>query len=172
MLGGDLPIVEDLDLHFQDNSDSDQPVPENEDSGSDKPATSGAPAPTEVLDDIIPEPPLDPFENEFSLWSTHQKCFSASDVDATTSAPSMDVGDHENLHKDVGGTPIQDLKYLPMSLQSSEQTTLRQMAEVVGFQPVTEHKLQFAPRWIIDKAIHKERQNYVNQQAFVSVSIT
>ena len=45
------------------------------------------------------------------------------------------------------------------------------MAEVVGFKPVTEHKLQFAPRWIIDKAIHKERQNYVNQQAFVPVSI-
>ena len=83
----------------------------------------------------------------------------------------MDVGDRENPDKDVGDLPIQELKNLPLELQSSEQQLLGQVTEVIGFGPLSEHKLQFAPRRIVDKAIQRERKNYLENGAFESVSI-
>lgn len=43
------------------------------------------------------------------------------------------------------------------------------MAAFVGFQPLCEHKLQFVPRWVVDKGIKKDRSNYVYMEAFIPV---
>ena len=127
--------------------------------------------PAEVLDDITPEYPLDPFDTEFSLWSTHQSCFSTTDIEKVASAPSSDVEDRTILKKDAVHVPIQTLKSFPPELESTEQILLRQMVEVVVFQPVTEHKIHFAPRGITDKTIESERKNYERKNAFIPVSI-
>ncbi len=48
----------------------------------------------------------------------------------------------------------------PLPLESCEQEVLKQIRKVIGDKPVSENKLQFAPRWVIDKAIEKEKKNY------------
>ena len=68
--------------------------------------------------------------------------------------------------KDVGGTALVSPPQLPYSLQSSEQLVLHEMKRVVGDGPVSEFKLQFAPRWIIDKAIADEKSNYHDAGAY------
>lgn len=48
---------------------------------------------------------------------------------------------------------------------------LNLIAEFVGFQTVTEHKLQFTAKLIIEKASIKERDNYIKNEAFISEPI-
>ena len=68
--------------------------------------------------------------------------------------------------KDIDGTALMSPPQLPHSLQSSEQLVLHEMKGVVGDGPVSEFKLQFAPRWIIDKAIADEKSNYHDAGAY------
>ena len=68
--------------------------------------------------------------------------------------------------KDIGDTALVSPPQLPHSLQSSEQVVLHDMKRVIGDGPVSEFKLQFAPRWIIDKAIADEKSNYHDAGAY------
>ncbi len=66
----------------------------------------------------------------------------------------------EKYAKDVGeyqeGIPAQ----YPLSLESCEQQILQQIEEAIGDKSCSEAKLQFAPGWIIDKSIEREKKNY------------
>lgn len=45
-------------------------------------------------------------------------------------------------------------------LQYSEQHILKQIQSAIGDKPTTELRLQFAPRWIVQKAIDNKRKTY------------
>lgn len=59
-----------------------------------------------------------------------------------------------------------------MKLQSYEKTILKQLAETSRFEPVSENKLQFATRWVIDKSIQKEKSNYIGQRTFQPIRMS
>ena len=54
-------------------------------------------------------------------------------------------------------------------ITSNEQVILKQILDVVG-RPA-ESRLQLAPRWIIEKGIQKEKENYAESNAYGSISI-
>ena len=58
---------------------------------------------------------------------------------------------------------------MPIDLDSSEQKVLRDIYAVIGDNEVSEAKLGFAPRWIIDKAIRTEMENYRSSGAYEEV---
>ena len=74
-LGGELPQVKEASTQIVRGTDQPNSEPEDELA---QPESTYIPA--EVLDDITPESPLDPFDTEFSLWSTHQSCYSTADI--------------------------------------------------------------------------------------------
>ena len=47
-----------------------------------------------------------------------------------------------------------------------EQALLRQLREVIRDEPVSESRLQFLPRWMLDKAILEEKKNFALNHAF------
>ena len=71
--------------------------------------------------------------------------------------------------KDVGQTKIAPPPSVPIDLDSSEQQVLRDIHAVIGDSTVSESKLSFAPRWIIDKAIRTEMENYRESGAYEEV---
>ena len=42
---------------------------------------------------------------------------------------------------------------------------------MIGYKPVSEFRLQFAPRWLLDKAIETEKQNYFSEGAYEEVKL-
>lgn len=66
-----------------------------------------------------------------------------------------------SVAKDVANVSVKAPMLLPHQIQSMEQQVLHQMYKVVGDKPTTEFRLQFAPKWTIDKAIHSEKDNYL-----------
>ena len=118
-----------------------------------------------------------PHENEHNLWAQHRSSRSLLAKQPSTkkvNRPSLDIGttsNAENREKDIGDTSITPPKELPTSLESIEQELLQRMRQVVGDQPISESKLQFAPRWILDKAISKEKANYKEKNAYIPMSI-
>ena len=57
-------------------------------------------------------------------------------------------------------------------MESSEQEILRGIKDVIGLQPVTLSQIQFAPQWIVKKAIQKELENYTYKKAFEEIEIS
>ena len=126
----------------------------------------------------------DLFEKEESLWANHPttSAFLFKQIPKQVEQPLLDI-DHTSLRhiksllalekdslnessepsrpeKDVGITPIISPDQLPQILQSSEQNVLREIKGVIGDRTASEHSLQFAPQWILQKAIDKERNEY------------
>lgn len=83
-------------------------------------------------------------------------------------APTTSV---DNAQKDIGETRVTQPTYPHFSLDSSEQFVLKEIREAIGDKPASESKLQFAPRWLIDKAIEKEKKAYIDNRAFEEVDI-
>ena len=115
---------------------------------------------------------------EQELWAEHPNSSALAAIQASTvkkfNRPSFDIGTPipvKDVTKDIGDTAITGPSRLPASLESSKQEILRHIRDVVGDQPVSESKLQFAPRWILDKAIAKEKANYKDKDAYVSMAI-
>ncbi len=107
-----------------------------------------------------PEP-----SSEASLWCFHpsSRSFIAQDQKQKFDEPSFDIGsatEKENPERDIGEYQFRMPTQLPLPLESSEQEVLKQIRKVIGDKAVSEKKLQFAPRWIIDKAIDAEKMNY------------
>jgi len=117
------------------------------------------------------------FEEEQALWACHptSSSFSTGEKKKPWRQPLKDVGpevlkkfeynlnsphDPPTPDKDIGSTVIRSPPHIPYNLQSSEQELLRQAKSVLGKNQASEFKLQFVPRWIIDKSIATERENY------------
>ena len=65
------------------------------------------------------------------------------------------------LEKGLGPVKIKEPQNIPRNLQSMEQEVLRKLHEVIGSEQISESKLeQFVPRWVIDKSIAIEMENY------------
>lgn len=83
--------------------------------------------------------------------------------------PSLEVG-YALLYKDFDATWTR----FPSpgdTLHSSEQNVLKDPTKIIGDQPVSESKFQFAPRWILEKAIEAEKRNFFEAKAHMLVSI-
>lgn len=118
---------------------------------------------------------LDSAEEEGYLWAS-DPCTTTLFVDnkprlvespiediehyATKSEHSCPLpGTASNPEKDIGDVPVTSTPSLPFSFESSEQAVLRKSHSVIGYNPVSEFRLQFAPRLIIDESIQKENNN-------------
>ena len=62
--------------------------------------------------------------------------------------------------RDVGNTSILSHEQVPDFLKSSEQKVLEGIKSVIGDRTASESQLQFAPQWILQKAIDKELSEY------------
>ena len=71
----------------------------------------------------------------------------------------------------IGSTPVAPPPSLPARLESSEKIILQEIRNVVGDKPVSEFRLQFAPRWLLDKSIDTEKENYFAEGAYEEVDI-
>lgn len=71
--------------------------------------------------------------------------------------------------KDIGETKVTAPPGLPFSLESDEQQVLQQIYATLGDKPISESVLGFAPRWILNNAIEKERKNYADVGAYQEV---
>ena len=118
------------------------------------------------------------YAHERALWSQHpnSRAFlgKQSQHSLKVNRPSLDIGtatDNKDPIKDIGHTKVVSPDKIPTSLESNEQELLHKMRDVAGDLPVSESKLQFAPRWILDKAIAKEKANYKEKNAYIPVSI-
>ena len=74
--------------------------------------------------------------------------------------------------KDIGSIDVLPPPSLPIDLKSTEQKLLYDIKQVIGDKPVSEFRLQFAPRWLIDKAINNEKQNYKLAKAYEEVPLS
>lgn len=119
---------------------------------------------------------------EAALWAIHPNIMSfffSNHGDAVKSPkkvkdPTIDIGKPTSLSipaKDDGDTPVLPLSVLPTQLEAAEQTILRQLKEVLCDVQVSESRLEFAPRWVIDKAIQKEKDNFRDKKTFREVRI-
>ena len=92
----------------------------------------------------------------------------------STEHPAEDLAeshDPPRPDRDIGSTPIAPPPSLPVRLESSEQSILQSLRTIVGDKPVSEFRLQFAPRWLLDKSIETEKQNYFAENAYEEVYI-
>ena len=113
---------------------------------------------------------------ECSLWTVHPLAPSLysnkSMTFQTIQKPSMDVGTPcsvlGNTEKDIGShsSGPADFNY---KLEADEQDILRKIRDVVGYEPVSEARLKFAPSWLIQKAIDVELNNYKGKGAYTTV---
>ena len=62
--------------------------------------------------------------------------------------------------KDIGDSEVKSLTCTAARPESDEQKILQQIKKVIGDNTVSERRLKFAPQWIIDEAIAKEKDNY------------
>ena len=88
--------------------------------------------------------------------------------------PAMDINvptSTEMLLKDIGETRLAGPKDFNATLSSLKQEELTRIRDLLGDSSVTESKLQFAPRWLLDESIAKEKANYVERGAYQPVSI-
>ena len=113
---------------------------------------------------------------ECSLWTEHPlvPCLFSNKSASfqIIQKPSMDVGTPcsvlDNTEKDIGshsGGPADS----NCKMESDEQEILRKIRDVVGYEPVSEARLQFAPSWLIQKAIDAELNNYKSKGAYTTV---
>ena len=78
----------------------------------------------------------------------------------------IDVPSFYTEKKDMGETPLISPSELPIKISSTGQALLRQLLEVIRDEPVSESRLQFLPRWMLDKAILEEKKNFALNHAF------
>ena len=81
-----------------------------------------------------------------------------------------DKNKKEIRKKDIGETKLKTPSESE-TLKSGEQEVLRGIKDVIGFEPVTEAKIRFAPRWIVEKAIMSELENYTEKEAYEEVHV-
>ena len=118
------------------------------------------------FEDFYIEPHEDVLK-DFGLFSLVQsfltKHQSSNDEDDTIiNSPSMDVG---NVTKDIGKTKITEPPD-KVQLQSTRQIELHKIKDAVGYNEVSESKLQFVPQWVLNEAIQNELENYEKKKAF------
>ena len=104
-------------------------------------------------------------QSEESLWSYNplSRSLLAQNKKEKFNEPAFDIGsatEKENPQRDIGEYQFRMPTEFPLPLESCEQDILKQIRNVIGDKAVSESKLQFAPRWIIDKAIENEKNNY------------
>ena len=124
------------------------------------------------------DPPLDPLLDEAALWVRHAERSSMLGSSVSPSKrlqlPAMDINvptSTEMLLKDIGETRLAGAKDFNVTLSSLNQEELTRIRDLLGDSPVTESKLQFAPRWLLDESIAKEKVNYVERGAYQPVFI-
>lgn len=64
------------------------------------------------------------------------------------------------IHKDISTTKLNLPPMLPAQLESDEQKVLQDIKNAVSDESVSEFQLGFAPQWILEKSITKEKANY------------
>lgn len=70
------------------------------------------------------------------------------------------------VEKDIAHVSFKVPSLHPHQLLLTEQQVLGHIYKVVGHKPSTEFRLPFAPNFIIDKAMHSERDNYIRAGAY------
>ena len=124
------------------------------------------------------------FDKEESMWANHPSApaFLSMKTPRKLDQPQLDIGSNSlrqvkalftaetddltqsfeppQPEKSVGSTPIISHQQVPHFLQSSEQKILEEIRSVIGDRTASESILQFAPRWILQKAIDKELSEY------------
>lgn len=135
---------------------------------------------SDTMEDVVEQGALDDYNSDyipdilddFGLWSEHLSVQSSHnpslESQEPSNFPSLDIGSLL-VTKDIGSTPMQ--KPDKEHLERTEQEELKRLKAVVGEEEVSEFKLQFAPRWLLDAAIEAERNNYIEQKAIEKVSI-
>lgn len=64
------------------------------------------------------------------------------------------------LTQTIGDLLVTSAPSLPHSLKSSKQEIVRKIHSVIGYDPISECRLQFAPGWITYESIQNEKNNY------------
>lgn len=57
------------------------------------------------------------------------------------------------------------------TLTSTTQKILQNLYQCLGNEPLSQDKLQYAPRWLLDEAVEKQKNSYAERKAYVSISI-
>ena len=112
------------------------------------------------LDEFLVDDPEN-VDKEPALWAMNS-LLTAQNDNSSLENPQIDTGEASDppcIDKDIGKTKLFTPPKVPFNLESSEQTVLQQIHEVVGDRQVSEFELQFAPRWILEKAIANEKEN-------------
>lgn len=114
----------------------------------------------------------DLFQKECTLWTAHPSNNALFSISKPFDRPEADIGPISSLvcltkehdpprpDKDIGNVPIRPPPNIPYKLDSSEQEVLKWAYSMLGDQTISEARLEFLPRWIIDKSISKEKANY------------
>ena len=123
-------------------------------------------------------PPSDPLPDEVALRVRHTEYSSMLTSSATPAKgfklPAMYINaptSREMLPKDIGDTHVFGKKDLNAKLTSLRQEESTRIQQLIGDSPVTESKLQLAPRWLLDQAIVTEKANYMERGAYQPISI-
>ena len=66
----------------------------------------------------------------------------------------------------MGETPLISPAEVPIKIASTEQALLRQLREVIRDEPVSESRLQFLPRWMLDRAMLEEKKKSALNHVF------
>lgn len=74
--------------------------------------------------------------------------------------------------KDIGMKNLKSPPFIPFSFESSDQQVLSDIHKVIGDKPTIEFRLQFAPMWIVEKAIEKDKLNYQSLKSWEEICKT
>lgn len=77
--------------------------------------------------------------------------------------------DPELPEKDIGNVEVRAPQQDGHELKSCEQELLKEISSVIKNKDVLERELEWVPRWLLDKAIQKEKDNY--RSAFQEVDV-
>lgn len=114
------------------------------------------------------DPPMDQELDQpldFSEWSSHPR--SVAYLSNTQVPPHVD-----QPSKDIGHTLPSPPPPTQPPLKSASQKILQTLMNQFGSgTPLTEHKLQCAPRWLLDQAIEKEKKAYLERKAYAPVQL-
>lgn len=108
----------------------------------------------------------DPYEDNLrdgELFDSNY-AFTSRRENAYSNFPLVDVGD-DVKSKDTGKTDWKEPN-AGEKLESTKQQGLLKIRDVIGYDSVSDSKLQFSPQWMLDDVIQIEMRNFGEQKAF------
>lgn len=76
----------------------------------------------------------------------------------------------EKPEKEVGKTQVDSPLKILCYLESQEQKLIEELRRTFGDNQITESRIQYEPRWIVEKAIQKKKENYAENKAYKEVN--